>query len=356
MRLFQVARRTSPEPVGDIRGSWAVCSLKTARFFSAVAYFFGRHLHTELGVPVGLINASWGGTRIEPWTPPAGFAAVPTLKGVLDRVERAKASHARALAAAKATTAATKPKLPKHPLNNAGAPTALYNGMIHPIVPLAIRGAIWYQGESNCGEGMRYRDKMSALIGGWRKVWGQGDFPFYYVQLAPYTYGGNGLALPGIWEAQTAALKIKNTGMAVITDLGALKDIHPKRKAEVGRRLALWALAKDYGRKDLVYSGPLMESMTVEAGAIRVTFDHVGGGLASRDGKDLTWFEIAGADGKYVKASAKIDGDAVVVSSADVSKPVSVRFGWHQTAEANLINKAGLPASPFRTRPPAARN
>jgi sialate O-acetylesterase len=221
--------------------------------------------------------------------------------------------------------------------------------MIHPLVPFAIRGAIWYQGESNLSDAMLYTDKMKALIQGWRSVWNEGDFPFYYVQLAPYTYGkGNTTALPKLWEAQTAALSIPNTGMAVTIDIGNAKDIHPKDKQDVGKRLALWALAKNYG-KQIVYSGPLYKSMSVDGSSIRVKFDHVGGGLSERDGKPLTWFTIAGEDRKFVDAVAKVEGDSIVVSSTKVEKPVAVRFAWDQVADPNLTNIEGLPASAFRT-------
>jgi sialate O-acetylesterase len=222
--------------------------------------------------------------------------------------------------------------------------------MVHPLVPFGIRGAIWYQGESNRGEDMLYFEKMKALINGWRSVWAQGDFPFYFVQLAPFRYQGDVLALPRIWEAQTAALSIPNTGMAVTVDtVDNIADIHPINKQDVGKRLALWALAKVYGRKGLVYSGPLYKSMAIEGNKVRVSFDHVGGGLVSRDGKPLTHFEIAGADKKFVKAKAEIDGNTVVVSADAVAAPVAVRFGWHQEAQPNLSNKEGLPASPFRS-------
>jgi sialate O-acetylesterase len=223
--------------------------------------------------------------------------------------------------------------------------------MVHPLVPFAIRGAVWYQGESNClsRDGMTYYEKKKALIGGWRKVWGQGDFPFYFVQLAPFRYRHDPAELPKIWEAQAAALAIPNTGMAVTTDIATINNIHPPNKQDVGKRLALWALAKDYGRQGMVYSGPLYKSMKVEGAAIRIAFDHVSGGLASRDGKPLSHFQIAGADKKFVPAQARIDGDSLVVSADAVKQPVAVRFGWDQVAEPNLMNKAGLPASPFRT-------
>lgn len=351
IRLFNVAPKKTakidPQDNVDPSVVWTECSPQTVSNFSAVSYFFGRHIHQELDVPVGLINSSWGGTRIEPWTPPAGFAAVddPAIQAIGTTALKQQADFAAAIAKAKAD-GQPEPKVP----GNAGAPTHLYNANIHPLVPFAIRGALWYQGESNRGEGMVYAKKKQALIGGWRKVWGQGDFPFYFVQLAPFTYGGSEVALPEIWEAQTSVLtSVKNTGMAVTTDITNLKDIHPKNKQDVGKRLALWALAKDYGRNDLVYSGPIYKSQKVEGSKIRLEFDHVGGGLKSRDDKPLNWFQIAGETGDFVEATAVVDGNSVVVSSDKVEKPTAVRFGWHQLAEPNLVNKVGLPASPFRT-------
>jgi sialate O-acetylesterase len=365
IRLFTVERNTSGQPLDDCVGSWSACSPNTVPGFSAVAYFFGRKLHKELNVPIGLINTSWGGTRIEPWTPPVGFASVPKLDRIQKEIEQADSKYCKDVAGSLDTIetwvrnsrkalAANQPVppvpiWPEHSLNSRGKPTGLYNAMLHPLVPFAIRGAIWYQGESNREDGLLYYEKMKALINGWRNVWEQADFPFYYVQLAPYRYGPDPLLLPRIWQAQKTALSIPNTGMAVTTDIGNLTDIHPKNKQDVGKRLALWALAKTYGRKDLIYSGPLHKSMSVEGNKIRIRFDHVGGGLASRDGKPLTWFTIAAADSNFVEAQAKIDGDTVLVWSDTVAKPAAVRFGWHQEAQPNLMNKEGLPASPFRT-------
>lgn len=341
IRLFHVPRKPAGVPVKDVQAKWEVCSPKTVSGFSAVAYYFGRQLNENLKTPIGLIHTSWGGTRIEPWTPPEGFASVPETRGFLLNTTRAHLNYIEQLESGR--------KESKHGLNSHTQPTGLYNGMVAPLVPYSIRGAIWYQGESNRGDGLAYEQKMHALINGWRQVWGQGDFPFYYVQLAPYRYRGDSKLLPLIWEAQTNVLKMKNTGMAVTVDVGNVRDIHPRNKQAVGKRLALWALAKDYGRKDLVYSGPLYKSHKVEDGAIRVEFDHTGSGLVSRDDKSLSWFEVAGKDGKYVKADAKVDGKNVVVSSGTVSDPLHVRFGWDELAEPNLSNKEGLPASPFRT-------
>ena len=231
--------------------------------------------------------------------------------------------------------------------------------MIHALTPFAIRGAIWYQGEANRNDGLIYAKKMEALIKGWRNVWKAGDFPFYYVQLAPFNYAfspgeeGNDVPdffrLPLIWESQLEVLKMRNTGMAVITDITDLYDIHPRNKKDVGYRLALWALARTYGKKDLVYSGPIYRSMTVEDGRIRIHFDHAGSGLTSLNHQPPSWFEIAGKDRTFYKARAEIDGKTVLVWNERVEEPVAVRFGWHQLAVPNLGNKEGLPASPFRT-------
>jgi sialate O-acetylesterase len=257
-------------------------------------------------------------------------------------------------ALAEGGTVPSMPPCPAHPLNSHEKPTGLYNGMVHPLVPFALRGALWYQGEQNIGEGLLYFDKMKALIQGWRAIWNLGEFPFYFVQLAPFSYYPDSTgedsrvyALPEIREAQLKSLSIPHTGMVVTTDIGDLNDIHPRNKQDVGKRLALWALSQTYGRADLVYSGPLYRSMEREGERLRLRFDHVGGGLASRDGKPLTGFEMAGVDGRYLPAKAHIEDDTVVVFSETVKKPRALRFGWHQDAQPNLINQEGLPASPF---------
>jgi len=364
IRLFLVSLVPSGEPARDVNASWKECSPATVPSFSAVLYFFGRDIHKELDVPVGLIATSWGGTRIEPWIPPAGFASEKDLKGEGENVAKVQAAYQQAVktqlpafkawleSAEKSATAgqpiAPPPSLPKHPLNSNGQPTGLYNGMVHPIAPFGIRGALWYQGESNLGQGMKYYTLMRGLVQGWREVWGQGEFPFLFTQLAPYKYGAKETALPEIWEAQTASLQIPNTGMAVLTDITNLTDIHPRNKQDVGKRLARWALNKTYGKTDVVVSGPLYDSKVVEEGRIKIKFKHAEG-MKARDDKPLTWFAIAGDDKLFVQAEATIEGDTIVVQSPKVPKPLAVRFGWHQLAEPNLVNKAGLPASPFRT-------
>ena len=305
IRLLQLARIKKPVPANNILTTWQICSPKTAGRFSGVLYHFGRRIREGgVDIPIGLIQSSWGGSPIEQWV--------------------------------------------------VGGP--MYNGMIAPLVSFPIRGATWYQGENNVfnNNGFAYFGKQKSLIEGWRKAWGI-DFPFYLVQLAPCTgqYGaGYGPGqLPALWEAQVATLKIPKTGMAVTTDLvHNLGDIHPRNKKDVGERLALWALAKDYGKKDLVYSGPLYKSMKVEGKKIRISFAHTGSGLKSRNGRPLNEFQIAGADGRFVPAKATIDGKTVVVESDRVASPTQVRFGWHKVAVPNLVNKEGLPASPFRTR------
>ena len=384
IRLLMVPNRWTPQPQADMEGTWKVCSPKTIaeggwNGFSAAAYFFGRELHLKLGVPVGLIEPDWGGTRIESWTAPEGFAAEPALKHDYELLELGDphtAVHQKQLgefldrtsewlsfarkSLADQTIVPPMPVypselLPPHDLQNA---TALYNGMIFPLHPYALRGAIWYQGEANVGEGMLYADRMKALVGGWRQVWNEGAFPFYFVQIAPYNYGNNSIALPELWEAQAAAAReIPNTGMAVINDIGNLRDIHPKNKQEVGRRLALLALAQTYGETNVVCAGPAFKALALEGGKLRVSFENTDGGLVSRDGQPLDNFEVIDADeGGFVKATAQIDGSSVVLSAPGVTKPVAMRFAWNQLATPNLMNAAGLPAGAFRAGAMPARD
>ena len=366
IRLFSVPNRISGLAKEDLKSRWLVCSPKTIRnrwgSFSAVGYFFGRELHKEVGVAIGLINSSWGGSHIEAWIPENGFGASGELTALSKFVKqtnedyRAKLMREIENANERSSGFGTPFVLAKHPFDVAGGtypqnPTCLYNSMINPIVGFGIRGAIWYQGESNHADGMLYYEKMKALIGSWRDIWGVGDFGFYYAQLAPHDgslYKKH--ELPILCQAQLKALEIENTGMAVTNDLvDNVRDIHPKNKQDVGKRLALWALAKTYGKKGIVYSGPLFESMRVEGDSIRVSFSHTGSGLMSRDEKELNWFEIAGEDRNFVKANARIEGDTVVVCSEEIKEPAAVRYGWDKTAMPNLCNKEGLPASAFNT-------
>lgn len=347
IRLLQIPHTNAALPADDINAKWAPCTpaeMAKGPFggFSAAAYYFGRELHKKLNVPVGLIDSSWGGTAIEPWTAPEGFAAVDKL-------------HNFAVEAAKAREAYEK--APKDAKPDPGlSPTTLYNGMIHPLVPLAIRGALWYQGESNLmsGDSSNYTAKMQGLIAGWRKVFNQGDFPFYFVQLAPLNEGGYAM-LPEFWEAQTAVLPaVTGTGMVLTTDItDDLSDIHPKDKLTVGLRLAALALHNTYGLKNVVCRGPQFAGVKFKGDKAVVTFDNAADGLKTRDGKSPDWFTIAGSDGKFVPAQAKITAkDQVTVWADGVAKPAAVRLGWDKVAMPNLCNSTGLPANGFRSDRP----
>ncbi len=373
IRHFKVAKHAAATPREDVQGEWKVCSPEAAGDFTAVGFFFGRELHKQLaGAPIGLIASNWGGTPVESWASRASMEAEASLRPFLDRwdrhvaiydpakaqeiFEKAKAAWSKQAEDAKAggKPVPPQPNLTASPALRNSRPANLYNGMIAPLLPLSIRGAIWYQGESNVGRAHQYRTLFPLMIRNWRADFAQGDFPFHFVQIAPFGYaGGNPTAdltpCAELWDSQLFTLKtVPNTGMAVTTDIGNIQNIHPTNKVDVGRRLALWALAKDYGKKDLVYSGPIFQKSSVEGDKIRVRFEH-GAGLKARDGKALSHFTIAGEDQKFVEAEAKIDGDSLVVSSASVTKPVAVRFAWREDAEPNLVNGADLPASPFRT-------
>ena len=324
LRLFHVKRAKADKPADDVEGQWQLCTPETVFDFSAVAYFFGRHLRKHLGVPVGLIESAWGGTPAEYWTPLEMFENDPSLYEVPDDPRSKKVMQ---------------------------TPSVLFNGMIAPLIPYAMRGVIWYQGESNVPRGAQYGKLFSAMIEGWRRAWGEGDFPFLYVQIAPWNYSRNknpaaseGAAL--VRQGQLETLRLPNTAMVVTTDIGDVNDIHPRNKQEVGRRLGLAARAIAYGEQ-VVYSGPLPRSLEVRDGRAIVHFDHVDGGLVAKGGA-LREFEIAGPDGKFVPAEAEIVGDTVVVHADGVSQPVAVRMGWRDVAEPNLFNAEGLPASPFR--------
>jgi sialate O-acetylesterase len=367
IRLFTVAKMTSAVPLVNVTGQWSECNPKTVGSFSAVAYFFGRDLHRALGVPIGLIHSSWGGTVAEAWTGRSMLEQHPSLKYLTRNTDQAVAAYEKNidtylanlekyLTEARRLRAAGKPvppppAFPANPAGNPNTATVLYNAMIKPLQPYGIRGVIWYQGESNAGRAYEYRTLFPAMIQNWRQEWGEGDFPFLFVQLAPWR-AYNPQPMESDWaelrEAQMLTTrKLKNTAMAVITDVGDEKDIHPRQKEPVGARLALAARALAYGEK-IAYSGPLYDSMKIEGNKVVLNFTHVGTGLEARGG-ELKGFTIAGADKKFHNAQAKIEGDKVIVWSDAVEKPVAVRYGWANFPVVNLWNKEGLPASPFRT-------
>ena len=366
IRLFSVTRKVADEPQSDCQGSWVECNPETIPSFSAVAYFFGRHLHKELDVPVGLIHTSWGGTPAEAWTRREVLEANPDCEPILKRYADAVAKYPQAMeeykqklaewkeAAEKARAEGKKPpRRPRAPFGpgSSHSPAGLYNAMISPLIPYGIQGAIWYQGESNAGRAYQYRTLFPDMIKNWRKDWGRGQFQFLFVQLANFMKTKpepDESAWAELREAQSMTLALPNTGMAVIVDIGEAADIHPKNKQDVGKRLALWALADTYGRK-LVKSGPIYKSMKADGGSIVLSFDHVGGGLVAKGDETLKGFSIAGADRKFVWADAKIDGDKVVVSSDKISEPAAVRYAWADNPVCNLYNAEDLPASPFRT-------
>ena len=328
IRLFKVERTIAAEPATELTGKWVECGPDTVGNFSGVAYYFGRDLQKARNVPVGLIESNWGGTVAEAWTPKANLESNPDLKGLIPaeiKIDKQK------------------------PNPNQG--TVLFNGMINPLLPFAVKGVIWYQGESNAGRAYQYRTLFPTMIQGWREQWNNADMPFLFVQLAPF---GHNPKEPGdsAWaelrEAQLlTSLKVKNTAEAVITDVGDEGNIHPKRKEPVGGRLALAALAIGYGEK-IVYSGPIYDSVKIDGNKAVLSFRSVGQGLEAKDGP-LTGFTVAGEDKVFHDAKAEIKGDAVVVTCDQVDKPVAVRFGWTNTPTVNLFNKDGLPASPFRS-------
>ena len=368
IRLFNVANRIVG-PSGDVNAKWAACSPASAARFSAVGYYFGRSLHEELDVPVGLINSSWGATRGEAWTPVEVMRSSDALRGAVEMTPERKAALAKAQAEydaklraweaapadAEASGAAVveKPLVPAslRPQNQAGA---CYEAMIRPLIPFAIRGATWYQGEGNLGSAERYRVLLPALIDAYRDAWGQGDFPFGIVQLPnnkpPPTEPGERSIWAELRDAQFHAFRTtSNTGLAVTIDVGDANDGHPKNKKDVGLRLARWALADVYD-KPLVRSGPTFRSSSIDGGRVTITFDDAGAGLTTKGG-ELRGFVIAGSNRQWRWAKAEIAGnDRIVVWSEHVPEPVAVRYAWADNpAGANLTNDTGLPASPFRT-------
>lgn len=369
IRLFRVPLKTMPEPQDDVVGKWEVCTPETVPNFSAVLYFFGRDLHKHLKVPFGLIQTAYGGTPAQAWTSRESLArdaALMPILGewakVLDAYPEAFLKYQKQMVdwdkTAKSASGGEAPRKPPMPLGpgHAHTPSGLYNAMIHPIIKYTIKGAIWYQGESNASrvQAPLYQRLFETMIQDWRRNWEQGDFPFFWVQLANFqTTSGNDWVL--VQEAQAKATQLKATGMAVINDIGEPGDIHPKNKQDVGARLARIARHIAY-REDLVWVGPRFRMATTESATtgdrgakLRVWFDSVGGGLKARGGGALKGFEVAGEDKRFYPAEARVDGQTIVVSSPSVTQPLAVRYAWSPVPDANLINAEGLPAGAFRS-------
>jgi sialate O-acetylesterase len=360
IRLFNVARKLSLVPLEDVEGKWEVCSPESIGSFSAVLYFFGRDLHTELKVPMGLIDSAWGGTPLFGWLTNSALAGNDRLRPMRESWARtieaypaAQVRYETALAKfnAEPKQQGARPPQPPDGPEHQHAPNVLYNGMIAPLVKYTIRGVTWYQGENDANKafGHIYSEAMQSLVRDWRTQWGQGDFPFLWVQLANY----NPPRANGHWErvqeAQLKATSLKGTGVAVINDIGLPDNIHPTNKQDVGKRLALVARHVAYGQRGFEWMGPTYRQTAREGAALRVWLDHAEG-LKTRGGGPVKGFVVAGADRKWVPAEARIEGSTVVVSSPSVAAPVWVRYAWESNpAAANLVNGAGLPASLFRS-------
>ncbi len=331
IRYLYVERTLNKIPLLPTSG-WTDGNDTLVRYASAIGYFFAKDIFEKTNVPIGIISSTWGGTRIEQWQPDWSYRQSPVFKD---------------------SATSTNFKI------DGIHPGQMYKGLIEPLVPFAIKGVLWYQGESNAmiEDQATYPDKFELLVNTWRNLFKDKDLPFYYVQIAPFSYTARKdkkvhtpTLLPEFWEAQAKSLSLKNVGMAVTTDLvDNFSDIHPSYKWVIGRRLALWALEKDYKIKQVAYSGPGYTSSKKRKNSIVLEFDHTGSGLMSSDGQPLTEFTIAGKDGRFVAATAVIVGEKVIVSSPEIKKPALVRFAWHEKAQPNFYNKEGLPALPFRT-------
>jgi sialate O-acetylesterase len=362
IRLLTVEKVRSDRPLDDVKGTWRECGPDSVPDFSAVAYYFGRSLQKARNAPVGLIHTSWGGSPAEVWMSDKALKARPEYSSIFDsysqawkRYEAEKERFEQSRKNPEATANTPAPRAPRAPWR----PSELYNAMIRPLIPYAVKGAIWYQGEANAGRARQYRTLFPDLIRNWRNDWQEGDFTFLLVQLAPWDKDKKrsleqiaATPVESDWaelrEAQLLTTKtVPYVGMAVITDIGEKDDIHPKKKQPVGERLALAARAIAY-REKLVSSGPVFKKMTVKGNESILKFDNAGPGLEARGG-ELQGFAICGPDKKFVWAKARINGKQVIVSSPAVSQPVAVRYGWADFPIVNLWNRSGLPASPFRT-------
>jgi sialate O-acetylesterase len=369
IRQIKIRHTVSSVPAGTVvieKGAWEVAGPATTGGFSAVGYYFAKDIYELIGVPVGIINCNWGGSPIEPWIDEAAYQTLPKVSADVHKrwtqliadYPAKKAAYDTALAAwrQEQTTAKTagrsfdkRPPVEPPGPGSRDTPSGLYNGMIHPLVPYALRGAIWYQGESNGGRSIaEYQALFPAMITGWRAQFAQGDFPFYWVQLANYhARNATGDNWARLREAQTNTLALPNTGQAVIIDIGNVGDVHPRNKKDVGRRLARIALKNDYGF-DLITSGPVMKNAERSEAGFKVTFIHTDGGLIVPF-NELGGFELAGEDKVFKPAIAKVEGDSVIVTSDEISAPVAVHYAWRNAPLAGLFNREGLPAVPFRS-------
>lgn len=372
LRMFTVDRVSKAEPQEDCKGRWELTTPENVGFFSAAAYFFGREIHQQLQIPVGLINTSWGGTSIEAWTSMEaqsklkeyGTISESWVKATATPYDEKKAmeQYNKQLAAYKENAKKAKadgkaaPRAPVKPVDprlNQNYPANLYNGMVAPLIPYALKGGIWYQGENNANKSFAniYGLQLETMIKDWRTRFGQ-DFPFAWVQLPDFKAPQKEVVEPSGWvtvrEQMLKSLKIPKTGMAITLGLGEADDIHPKNKQEVGKRLAMWALADVYKQKGVASSGPLPAGSKTKGNEMVLSFKHTDGGLKAEDG-ELKGFAIAGEDKVWKWAQARIEGDKVVVSHPDIKKPVAVRYAWAANPVFSLYNGAGIPATPFRT-------
>ncbi|MDE0766785.1 MAG: sialate O-acetylesterase [Opitutaceae bacterium] len=363
IRLISVPQVGTQEPQKDFDGQWERCSTKTVSNFSAIGYRFGLQLQQALGVPIGLIDNAWGGSSAEAWVRRDILESDRRYAQLIANWEKTESEFDIEKETADYQTKLNtwtangkdgqRPRAPRNPLTGNHRPANIYNGVLHPTIGYGIKGAIWYQGESNASRAYQYRHLFPLMIQHWRDEWGQGDFPFYYVQLADFK---EMVSEPGdsdwaeLREAQTMTMDaLDNTGQAVIIDVGEGRDIHPRDKHTVANRLARWALAKDYGI-DIVHQSPNYKSMKVKGSKVTLTFDHVGQGLYSFDTREPTGFSIAGKDETFVWAQARIvDANTIEVWSDSIDKPAAVRYAWANNPQCNLFSRDGLPATPFRT-------
>jgi len=351
MRLFIVKDRKTDTPQSDCEGEWMICSPKNVAAFSAVGYYFGRYLHQQIHQPVGMVQTAYGGTHAELWTKMNVMENDTLYNEVFEQYRKDLKKFDYYKVAENLWSEKTNKgkdstlKLPAPvKVGQPSKPACLWNAMVEPILPLTIKGVIWYQGESNDSRAYNYRFAFTNMINSWRKEWKQGDFPFYFVQIAAHKD-----KTPLLRDSQTYVWKtVKNTGMAVATDVGDSVNIHPREKTIISERLAYWALAKDYGFKDIAFSGPLYKSMKINGKSIQLSFNYAEKGLIARGG-DLKEFEIAGTDKQFYPAKAIIQGNKVIVASLQVTMPVYVRFAWKNFMHSNFYNQQGLPAVPFRT-------